>query len=258
MPSSFTLGKGPDETATQNVRAYLGNYISDLLRDNNSSSHCFYPNPDTFFECLFLPSVRNACGDLTDAQLEHSKQFYQRNKDFLDSFLRSSLQSVHGTKKNEFMKKFVEHAPEVPPKSYFLTTASINGGSYRRTEESPVGLPRFVEAVKRAFRIGSNENLITLQQLAFGSTSLIRGYTSANVVTALYQLVPGGSSPQIDYEEKQRMHGLMCAALAKRLTSTGIQTGTSWKSGDLQIVHIEGEGTSWLNEFSTILGDTDM
>lgn len=107
-------------------------------------------------------------------------------------------------------------------------------------------------------RFASKAVLYRFQMLAFVSVTLVREFTKNTVQPALFQLVPGGAFSQVSHEEHREMHGLTCAALAKRLDQQATKVNGGWKTFSFDVRHIEETNSNWLQNCKVRLGAMRM
>ena len=90
--------------------------------------------------------------------------------------------------------------------------------------------------------------------LSFANVTLIHEFTKKTVQPALFRLVPGGDLSQVSQGEHQEMHGLSCAALAKRRDEKAPKTDIGWKTDSFDITHVEQVNSNWLDKYKVCLG----
>lgn len=108
---------------------------------------------------------------------------------------------------------------------------------------SPVDEPRFLDAIRHAFRLNKEDRRITLSQISFACVAIIRDHSDCDTspTPGFFQVFPKGFGARIELEEYRDMHGVMCASLAAKLNTEA--TPTPWVGEQRSLTSItSGEG----------------
>ena len=241
-----------------NAGSLLGFMCSEKLRDPETPNELFMPSKSDMMDFIFLPTLARATKTISAVYLFHANAFFAHNRESIIGEIQKCLQNTLGTRRKEIIAKFKLCPSEKSIADCFHSSNAVNAGVYRSTSDCSIGDRRFCQTVISAFRIKGIPAKVTLSQLAFTCTTLTREYTKRNTRPALFQLVPGASGSKMEYEEKQEMHGLMCAALANRLSIDSPSTGSTWDTKEFQVVRKELIDSLWLSKFQKKLGTTKM
>lgn len=226
----------------------MGLQITEGFKKTSPGLHfAFFPNVLQLFPQIFIPAMRSSIIHIDEtASFEtatscksHMRSLFDHNEEQTCAELQSFLATTRGSRKRDVVLEFAKYAadhPDYVPTSnqWFLRKEDIDSGTYRRETTSAVVDDRFLNAVRSAFARGDSGE-VTLSQLEFASTKLIREYVELPVVPSLYQIVPDPSEDRKKTAIQAERHALLCASLSLQLDEQCESTSEGWKT-ELRVI----------------------